>query len=183
MDEVGRGPIAGPVVAAVVVLPPGARPIPGLRDSKTLSAAQRERAAQEVRCRAVAWAIAAASVREIDRINIRRATALAMRRALARLPFLPDRVLIDGTALPELGTEHEALVDGDAHCQTIAAAAVLAKRVRDRLMVLLARRYPGFGWEENKGYATADHLAVLDRLGVTRHHRASFLPVAQLKLL
>jgi ribonuclease HII len=182
VDEVGRGPLAGPVVAAAVILRPEARPIRGLRDSKLLSERQRERAAQEVRRQALAWAIAAASAREIDRINIRRATALAMRRALARLSFLPERVLVDGTPLPELGCAHEAMVDGDACCQSIAAASVLAKQARDRLMLLLARRYPAFGWEENKGYATEVHLAALDRAGPTRHHRVTFMPVAQLKL-
>jgi len=182
VDEVGRGPLAGPVVAAAVVLLPGCRPIRGLRDSKTLSALQRRRLAGEVERRAFAWAVAAASVREIDRINIRRATALAMRRALARLPFVPDRILIDGTPLPELGSEHEAVVDGDALCQSIAAASVVAKEVRDRLMVRLAGRHPGFGWHENKGYGTADHLEALDRAGPTRHHRMSFFPVLQLKL-
>ena len=182
VDEVGRGPLAGPVVAAAVILSPDTRPIRGLRDSKLLSARQRELAAQEVRRHALAWAISAASAREIDRINIRRATALAMRRALARLSLLPDRVLIDGTPLPELGQAHDALVDGDAHCQSIAAASVLAKVVRDRLMLLLARRYPLFGWEENKGYATETHLAAIDRAGPCRHHRVSFMPVAQLKL-
>ena len=182
VDEVGRGPLAGPVVAAAVVLLPGCKPIRGLRDSKLLSAKQREPLAVEIRKRAVAWAVAGASVREIDRFNIRRATALAMRRALARLPFVPDHILIDGTALPEVGSEHEPMVDGDAHCQSIAAASVLAKEVRDHLMVLLARRHPGFGWDGNKGYGTADHLAALDRAGPTKHHRTSFFPVLQLKL-
>jgi ribonuclease HII len=182
VDEVGRGPLAGPVVAAAVILHPGCKPIRGLRDSKLLSAPQRQRAAQEVRRQALAWAIAASSAREIDRINIRKATALAMRRALSRLSVFPDRVLIDGLPLPELGTEHEALVGGDAHCQSIAAASVLAKETRDRLMLLLARRYPFFGWEDNKGYATEGHLAALDRAGPCRHHRVSFMPVAQLKL-
>ncbi|MSR06423.1 MAG: ribonuclease HII [Gemmatimonadetes bacterium] len=181
VDEVGRGPLAGPVMAAAVVLLPGSKPIPGLRDSKLLSALQRQKIAVDVRKRAVAWAVAGASVREIDRFNIRRATALAMRRALARLPFVPDRILVDGTPLPEIGSEHEAMVDGDAHCQSIAAASVLAKEVRDHLMVLLGRRHPAFGWEGNKGYGTADHLAALDRCGPTRHHRTSFSPVLQLK--
>ncbi len=183
LDEVGRGPLAGPVVAAVVVLPPGQRPIRGLRDSKLLTARARERLVGVIRKTALAWAVGAASVREIDRINIRRATALAMRRALTRLPFAPDYILIDGNELPELGAVHEALVKGDAHCQSIAAASVLAKQTRDHLMELLARRYPSFGWQENKGYATADHLAALDRSGPTRHHRTSFIPVVQLKML
>jgi ribonuclease HII len=182
LDEVGRGPIAGPVVAAVVVFAPGHRPIRGLRDSKLLSSQQRAKLVVQIRKRALAWAVGAASVREIERLNIRCASALAMRRAILRLPFLPDHVLIDGTALPELGCGHEPLVKGDARCHTIAAASVIAKETRDRLMRLLAVRYPSFGWQENKGYATADHLAALDRLGPTRHHRYGFIPVAQLKL-
>jgi ribonuclease HII len=126
--------------------------------------------------------VGAASVREIERINIRCASALAMRRALARLPLRPDYLLVDGQALPELGAEHEPMIDGDAHCHSSAAASVLAKETRDRLMRMLSTRYPSFGWEANKGYATADHLAALDRLGPTRHHRYGFIPVAQLKL-
>jgi ribonuclease HII len=182
LDEVGRGPIAGPVVAAAVIFPPGHRPIPGLRDSKLLSALQRSKLVVKIRQTAYAWAIGAASVREIERLNIRCASALAMRRAIERLGCLPDHVLIDGTALPELGSLHEPLVKGDARCHTIAAASVLAKETRDRLMKQLAVRYPSFGWQENKGYATADHLAALDRHGPTRHHRFGFIPVAQLKL-
>ena len=182
VDEVGRGPIAGPVVAAAVVLQPGERAIAGLRDSKQLTARARERLVAVICRRALAWAVGAASVREIDRINIRRATALAMRRALARLSVSPDYVLLDGTELPELGRAHEPLIKGDAHCQSIAAASVLAKQTRDRLMRLLGVRYPSFGWQENKGYATEDHLAALDRAGPTRHHRVSFMPVVQLKI-
>lgn len=182
LDEVGRGPIAGPVVAAAVVFPPGHRPIRGMRDSKQLSGLQRARLVIQIRKKALAWAVGAASVREIERLNIRCASALAMRRAIDRLPFLPDYLLIDGTALPELGSVHEPLVKGDARCHTIAAASVLAKETRDRLMRMLGQRYPSFGWHENKGYATADHLAALDRLGPTRHHRYGFIPVAQLKL-
>lgn len=180
LDEVGRGPLAGPVVAAAVVLEPGSRAIRGLRDSKLLSAAQRELLGAEIRRRAVAWAIGAASVHEIDRLNIRAATALACRRALARLPLEAEYVLLDGLPLPELGVPHEAVVEGDARCHSIAAASVLAKLVRDRLMELLARRYPAFGWERNKGYATRLHLWALDRLGPTPHHRRSFGPVVQL---
>jgi len=182
LDEVGRGPIAGPVVAAAVVFPPGHRPIRGLRDSKLLSSLQRARLVVQIRSRALAWAIGAASVREIERINIRCASALAMRRALGRLGVRPDYLLIDGLALPELGADHEPLVGGDARCHSIAAASVLAKETRDHLMRMLSLRYPSFGWEENKGYATASHLAALDRLGPTRHHRYGFVPVAQLKL-
>ena len=183
LDEVGRGPLAGPVLAAAVVLAPGGRAIRGLRDSKVLTPRQRERLGPIIRERAVAWAIGAASVGEIDRFNIRGATALAMRRALLRLKLTPDHVLLDGTALPELGCRHEAVVDGDARCHSIAAASVLAKLVRDRLMVSLGRRYPAFGWEHNKGYGTPDHLAALDAGGPTRHHRRSFMPVVQMRLV
>lgn len=181
VDEVGRGPIAGPVVAAAVIFLPGQHPIPELRDSKQMTALQRERVASLIRQQALAWAVGAASTRVIDRINIRRATIVAMQRALARLSVVPDHTLIDGSALPELG-RHEALVKGDASCQSIAAASVLAKVVRDRLMSLLALRYPDFGWDENKGYATAEHLAALDRAGPTRHHRVTFVPVVQLRM-
>lgn len=184
VDEVGRGPLAGPVVAAAVVFAPcQRRVVRGVRDSKVMTAAQRAAAAIRIRKRAVAWAIAAASVREIDRINIRKASALAMRRALARLPFLPEQILIDGLPLPELGHEHEAIVDGDACCYSIAAASILAKVVRDRLMVRLARRYPGFLWERNKGYTTDAHMRAIRTFGPTPHHRITFEPVGQLELL
>lgn len=183
LDEVGRGPLAGPVVAAAVVFPPGQHGIRGLRDSKQLSARQRERLGSLIRRAAAGWAVAASSVREIDRLNIRQATALAFRRALERLPVRPDYILVDGNELPELGYPHEAVVGGDALCCSIAAASVLAKLARDRLMARLARHYPQFGWEQNKGYATAGHLAVLERAGPTPHHRRSFAPVVQLRML
>lgn len=182
LDEVGRGPLAGPVVAAAVVLRPDDPPIGGLRDSKLMTARQRENVAGAIRCVALAWAIGAASVREIDRLNIRRATVLAMRRAIERLPFPPDRLLVDGIPFPELESEHEALVGGDATCQSIAAASVLAKCVRDRLMERLSRHYPCFRWDRNKGYGTADHLAAIDAAGITPHHRHSFSPVVQLRM-
>lgn len=183
LDEVGRGPLAGPVIAAAVVFPPGQLPIEGLRDSKLMTASARERVAAQVRAQAVGYAVGAASVHEIDRLNIRRATALAMRRALARLPLTPDYVLLDGQSLPELETSHEAIVGGDGGCQSIAAASVVAKCVRDRLMARLGQRYPAFKWQDNKGYATRDHLAALDRDGPTPHHRTSFAPVIQPRLL
>ena len=183
LDEVGRGPLAGPVVAAAVVFPPGQRAIRGLRDSKELSPKQRERLGLLIRRAAVAWAVAAASVKEIDRVNIRRATALAFRRALASLSLPVDYILLDGTEVPELGRPHEAIVDGDACCHSIAAASVLAKLVRDRLMDRLAPRYPAFHWEANKGYGTAGHLAALEAGGPTPHHRKSFTPVVQLRML
>jgi ribonuclease HII len=182
IDEVGRGPLAGPVVAAAVVFPAGMKPIRGLRDSKMLPAVKRERLAVVVRARAVAVGVGAASVREIDRFNIRRATILAMQRALQRLGLVPAEVLVDGLWLPELGRPHDAIIDGDALCQSIAAASVIAKTVRDRLMCLLAARYPVYAWAENKGYGTREHLDALQVLGPTRHHRMSFEPVSQLSL-
>ncbi|HEU4763276.1 MAG TPA: ribonuclease HII [Gemmatimonadales bacterium] len=180
VDEVGRGPLAGPVVAAAVAFPAGA-PLPdGLRDSKSLTARRRAALAGQIRESALAWALGAASTAEIDRINIRVATALAMRRALTRLLARPPivaarvRVLVDGLPVPELGHPHDALVAGDAHCPSIAAASIVAKTVRDTLMIRLARRYPGYGWETNAGYGTSEHLQALRRQGPTRHHRRSF---------
>jgi ribonuclease HII len=179
IDEVGRGPLAGPVIAAAVVFLPGQLPIDGLRDSKQLTPRQRERLASAVKSQALAWAVGAASVKEIDKLNIRRATALAMRRALANMPFLPDHVLIDGNPVPELGSPHEAIVKGDRKCLSIAAASVIAKCLRDHLMIILAKRHPQFSWEKNKGYGTAVHLQALDEYGPTAHHRRTFSPVAQ----
>ncbi|MBE0591307.1 MAG: ribonuclease HII [Gemmatimonadales bacterium] len=182
IDEVGRGPIAGPVVAAAVVFRPGQCDLEGLRDSKVMTPRARERLAGDIRRAALVFAIGGASVREIDRINIRRATALAMRRALAGLAVSPDYVLLDGLPLPDLGCAHEAVVGGDALCQSVSAAAVLAKCARDRLMARLAVRYPDFGWEHNMGYATREHLASLAQAGPTPHHRRSFAPLAQADL-
>jgi ribonuclease HII len=183
IDEVGRGPPAGPVVAAAVVFPMGAKAIRGLDDSKVLTALQRVKFAAKIRERAFAVSVGAASVREIDRFNIRRASILAMERALRRLGFVPAHVLIDGLPCPELGCEHEAIIDGDARCHSIAAASVIAKVLRDCLMDRLAARHPGYCWDTNKGYATPDHLDAIQRLGPTRHHRYSFEPVAQIELL
>ena len=183
VDEAGRGPLAGPVVAAAVVFPPHCKPIRGLRDSKLLPPARRRRLALVVRARALAVGVGAASVREIDRLNIRRASILAMRRAVLRLGVTPAHVLVDGLPVPELGMPHDAIVDGDAHCQSIAAASVVAKTLRDFLMELLGRRYPLYAWESNKGYGTPDHLAALAAWGFTRHHRTSFAPVVQLSLV
>jgi ribonuclease HII len=182
VDEVGRGPMAGPVVAAAVVLPVNARPIPRLNDSKVLSADQRDSLVPLIQHVALAIGVGAASVHEIDRLNIRRASILAMQRALARLSLEPDYILIDGLPVPELGRPHEAIVDGDARCQSIAAASVIAKTVRDRLMERLGPRHPQYRWEENKGYCTADHLGALEAFGPTAHHRRSFEPVSQLRL-
>src|SRR5256885_12835138 len=131
----------------------------------------------------IAVGVGAASVREIDRINIRRASILAMRRALARLGVVPGLVLVDGLPCPELGCAHDAIVDGDAHCHSIAAASVVAKTVRDRLMELLGRHHPSYAWESNKGYGTPEHMAALAVHGLTAHHRRSFAPVLQLELI
>ena len=173
VDEVGRGPLAGPVVAAAVVLRPGAE-IPGARDSKTLSRAKREELAGAILSGAAAVALGAASVREIDRLNILASTHLAMSRALARLPLPPDHVVVDGLPAKGLEWEHEAVVGGDGLVHSIACASILAKVVRDRLMSRLATRYPGYGWETNMGYGTAEHMKALAKLGPTPHHRRSF---------
>jgi ribonuclease HII len=178
------------VVAAAVVFPARCTAVRGLRDSKLLPARIRLRLAQRIRQRALGFAIGAASAREIDCLNIRVATALAMRRAICRLvtqgPLagggISHRILIDGLPLPEIGFEHEALVDGDARCQSIAAAAVLAKTVRDLLMQRLAPRHPGYGWGTNVGYGTEEHQVGLRLHGPTRHHRLTFAPLAQLTL-
>ena len=182
LDEVGRGPLAGPVVAAAVVFSDDMTDIDGLRDSKQMTARQRDRVAGVIRSTALAWGVGAASPREIDRMNILRATALAMRRALSLLSPSPDHVLVDGNPFPELRCEHEAIVKGDATCLSIAAASVIAKQSRDRLMVLLGSRFPAFGWEQNMGYGTAEHIVAIDTNGVTPHHRRTFTPVSQLKL-
>lgn len=182
IDEVGRGPLAGPVVAAAVVFPPNCRPVRGLRDSKILTARRRLRLARIIEIRAVRVAIGAASVREIDRFNIRCATALAMRRAVRRLRLEPDVILVDGGPLPELGFPHEPMIDGDARCHSIAAASVVAKVLRDRLMERLSLRHPAYHWGSNMGYATPEHLEAVQLLGPSPHHRRSFAPVLQLVL-
>ena len=181
VDEVGRGPLAGPVLAAAVLVPEGTRLIRGVDDSKVLTDRRREKLAAAM-CSRLRYAVCAASVREIDRLNIRRASALAMRRALDRLREPADVIVIDGLPLPELGRAHDALVDGDAQSFSIACASIVAKTVRDRLMRLLAVRYPAYGWERNAGYGTADHLSAINKEGVTPHHRRSFTPVVQREL-
>ena len=182
IDEVGRGPLAGPVVACAVVMPPDARAIRGVDDSKKLDRAERERMATRIQERALAVGIGAASVREIDRINIYHAAVLAMRRALGRLRVTPDHVLVDGNPIRSLGVEHTAVVGGDACCHSIACASIVAKVTRDRVMHSLARRYPHYRWETNVGYGTAEHHAGLASHGLTPHHRRTFSPVAQLTL-
>lgn len=173
VDEAGRGPLAGPVVAAAVILPPGIC-VPGARDSKTLPPLRREALEVAVLERSLAVGLGAASVREIDRLNILVCTRLAMARALARLPFPPDHVVVDGLPMMGLGWEHEAVVGGDGQVHSVACASILAKVLRDRLMKRLAIRYPGYGWETNMGYGTAEHMAALERLGPTPHHRRTF---------
>ncbi|HEX6939980.1 MAG TPA: ribonuclease HII [Longimicrobiales bacterium] len=176
VDEAGRGPLAGPVLAAAVILPPG-RFIAGADDSKRLPPAARERLAVEIERHALAFAVGAASSREVDRYNILRATHLAMRRAVDRLPVPPDHVIVDGLPVPLLGDAQTAVVEGDRRVHSVACASILAKVTRDRLMRRLSARYPGYGWERNAGYGTPEHRAALARLGPTPHHRRSFAPV------
>jgi len=182
VDEVGRGPLAGPVVACAVVMPPERRAMPGINDSKQLSGKQRERLIGKILSTAIGVGIGAASVREIDRFNILQASVLAMRRALRRLPVTPNHVLVDGRSLRTLDVRHTAVVHGDARCYSIACASIVAKITRDRVMHALASRYPGYLWEDNVGYATAAHLRGIGERGITPHHRRSFLPVRQLTL-
>jgi ribonuclease HII len=175
IDEAGCGSLAGPVVAAAVILPVEGG-VKGAVDSKLLAPARREEIAQAIYEQAVAVGVGAASAREVERLNVRRASGLAMERALKRLPVLPDTVLIDGRPQPCLG-DHLAIIKGDRKCHTIACAAIVAKVVRDRLMDRLAKVYPGYGWEHNAGYGTRDHRDGLERLGPTPHHRRTFLGV------
>ena len=182
VDEVGRGPLAGPVVACAVVMPPDVRAIPGVDDSKRLSRAERERLAVKIRERAVCFGVGAASVREIDRINIYQATVVAMRRALTRLGVVPHHVLVDGKPFRTLEIAHTAIVGGDDACYTIACASIIAKVTRDRIMYALAGRYPNYRWDRNVGYATLAHVEGMAVHGVTPHHRRSFIPVRQLSL-
>jgi ribonuclease HII len=178
VDEVGRGPLAGPVVTAAVILDP-ARPIDGLRDSKALAPARREALAALIRERALAWALGRAEVEEIDAHNILRATLLAMARAVHALPVAPERVLVDGNQCPEVPWPVEAVVGGDARVPAISAASILAKVARDAEMVELDARYPGYGLAGHKGYPTREHLEALARLGPSPIHRRSFAPVAK----
>ena len=176
LDEVGRGPLAGPVTAAAVVLDPARIP-QGLADSKTLTAARRAALAAEL-LQVAEVSIAHATVEEIDRINILQASLLAMERAVAGLRLMPDHCLIDGNKIPKgLQGRAEAIVKGDARSLSIAAASIVAKVARDRIMVDLAQHYPGYGWERNAGYPSPAHLAALQNLGVTPWHRRSFRPV------
>lgn len=177
VDEAGRGPLAGPVVVAAVILDPRRR-INGLADSKILTAARREKLNARIRSRALAYSVIAIEVDDIDRLNIFHATMLGMARALATLALRPALALIDGNHVPQnIQCEGRAIVDGDAIEPVISAASILAKVARDRLMCDLAVRYPDYGFAQHKGYATPEHLAALDRLGPCREHRRSFAPV------
>ncbi len=174
VDEVGRGPLAGPVVVCAVIMPPDARAIPGVADSKALSARERQRLAPLIRERAVAWALGAASVHEIDALNIAGATALAIRRAIRRLSSAADLILIDGRPIRQLGMAHRAVVGGDARCYSIACASIVAKVLRDKLLASLSVRHPSYKWDRNSGYGTAEHIAALRISGLTPHHRQRF---------
>jgi len=176
VDEAGRGPLAGPVFAAAVILDPGAA-IAGLADSKKLTARKREFLAQEIKSRALAWAVASASVAEIDALNILRASLLAMRRAVEALAVEPSQVLVDGLHCPELRWPARAIVRGDATVAAISAASILAKVDRDALMLELHQRYPQYRFDLHKGYPTSLHLAVLREHGASEVHRRSFAPV------
>jgi len=178
IDEAGRGPWAGPVVAAAVLLPVPDEPA-GLADSKALSARQRDRLYPQILA-AARVGVGCASVTEIDRLNILQATMLAMRRAVRALPAVPARALVDGNRAPALGLPVDCVVGGDAKVPAISAASIVAKVTRDRLMRALARRHPGYGWERNAGYGTREHQQALAALGVTAHHRRSFAPVRKL---
>ena len=201
VDEVGRGPLAGPVVVCAIVMPADRRAIAGVTDSKQLTAAVRERLAVRIREEAVALALGAASVPEIARWNIYQATARAMARAIARLDTeldtalglergsergvergselrALDEILVDGKPIATLGVPHRAIVGGDARCYSIGCASIVAKVVRDRLMATLAARYPAYGWERNAGYGTPAHIEALRISGLTGHHRVSFCRTA-----
>lgn len=178
IDEAGRGPLAGPVFAAAVILDP-ARPIEGLADSKKLSARRRERLALEIRTNSLAWSIASASVEEIDRINILQATLLAMARAVEGLGMAPTEVLVDGNRCPSVDHPVRAIVGGDATVAEISAASILAKTARDAEMMRLHEQYPQYGFDRHMGYGTAVHLAALRCHGAAPCHRRSFAPVRQ----
>jgi ribonuclease HII len=179
VDEVGRGPLAGPVVAAAVILDP-ARPVVGLADSKQLSVARRETLADQIQDHAMAWALGRAEVDEIDQINILQASLLAMQRAVAALQPAAEYALIDGNRLPNLDCAAEAIVKGDARVAVISAASIIAKVARDREMVMLDATYPGYGFAKHKGYPTREHLQALGNLGVCEIHRRSFRPVKRI---
>ncbi len=179
VDEAGRGPLAGPVFAACVVLNPDYR-IEGLADSKTLSEDQRNRLTLAIKTHSAAWAIASASVKEIDRINILQASLLAMKRAVESLSFIPGRVLVDGNHSPRLRFPVSTIIRGDSLVPEISAASILAKTARDAVMVALHQRFPHYGFDRHKGYSTERHIAALRVHGVSAAHRRSFAPVREL---
>ena len=179
VDEVGRGPLIGPVVAAAVILDP-TRPIAGLADSKKLSEKRREQLAQEIKATALAWAVAEASVQEIDEINILHASLLAMRRAVEALSPAAEFVLVDGNRCPTLACPVAAVIKGDSRVAAISAASILAKVARDRQMLEMDEIYPGYGLAKHKGYPTKEHFAALAHLGITPEHRRSFGPVRRI---
>jgi ribonuclease HII len=181
IDEAGRGPLAGPVFAAAVILDP-ARRIRGLKDSKLLTAERRDELAAEIRASAIAWAVASADVGEIDTLNILRATLLAMRRAVEALAVAPVEAVVDGDRCPTLPCPVYAIVRGDRLVASISAASILAKTARDALLVELDALYPQYGFAQNKGYGTPEHIAAIDRHGPCPIHRRSFAPVAQIRL-
>lgn len=178
IDEAGRGPLAGPVVAAAVILDP-ARRVRGLRDSKVMTPEQREEVAVDIRAKAIAWAVAASDVGEIDALNILRATLLAMRRAVQALAIQPVEALVDGDHCPALDCRAYAIIKGDRDVPAISAASIIAKTARDAMLVTLDREYPMYGFARHKGYGTPEHLAALDLHGPCPHHRKSFAPVLQ----
>ena len=179
VDEVGRGPLAGPVVTAAVILDPE-RPIAGLADSKKLSEARREALFDIIQRDALAWALGRAEVEEIDRLNILQATLLAMQRAVAALDPAPQHVLVDGNRCPSLPCTAEAIIKGDGTVPAISAASIIAKVSRDREMMALDAQYPGYGFARHKGYPSPAHLAALEQLGASPIHRRSFAPVRRI---
>lgn len=179
VDEAGRGPLAGPVVAAAVILDPD-EPIEGLRDSKKLTEKRREELAQEIKQKALAWCVADASVEEIEDLNILQATMFAMTRAVNGLKVAPNLVLVDGNRLPHLEYPCNAIVKGDDKIPAISAASILAKTTRDQYMIEMDRRYPGYGFAQHKGYGVASHIAAIKRLGVLALHRKTFEPIAKI---
>ena len=181
IDEAGRGPLAGPVVAAAVILEPQ-RPVRGLADSKVLSPERREVLAIRIRERAIAWSTGSADVGEIDTINILHATMLAMCRAVAALPIPPEEALVDGNRCPDLSCRVRAIIKGDRDVKSISAASIIAKTTRDAMLREFDKLYPVYGFAQHKGYGTPEHLAALDRHGPCPIHRRSFSPVLQCEL-
>lgn len=178
VDEVGRGPLAGPVVVAAVILPRDVA-IPGLNDSKKLSEKKREQLYEEIHKQALAISISEKTAQEVDASNIYKITQIAMYEAIANLAQTPDYVLIDAMPLPALAIDHSSIIKGDATSQSIAAASIIAKVTRDRMMVAMSKKYPEYGFEKHKGYGTKQHLAALDSHGACPLHRQSFAPVAK----